>query len=63
MSLLGLGFGQKSDWEMGFGQNLGWEMGSITPFRTLILELAQFSYGILFTDSKVRTSHLVQPNK
>ena len=27
ISLLGLGFGRKSGWEMGFGQNLGWEMG------------------------------------
>ena len=31
ISLLGLGFGQKSGWEMEFGQNLGWEMGFIPP--------------------------------
>ena len=31
ISLLGLGFGQKSGWEMGFGQNFGWEMGFIPP--------------------------------
>ena len=31
ISLLGLGFGQKSGWEMGFGKNLVWEMGSIHP--------------------------------
>ena len=35
ISLLGLGFGQKSGWEMGFGQNLGWELGFIPHFRTL----------------------------
>ena len=42
ISLLGLGLGQKSGWEMGIGQNLGWEMGFIPPpppppFRTLFL--------------------------
>ena len=31
ISLLGLGFGRKSGWEMGFGQNLGWKMGFIPP--------------------------------
>ena len=31
ISLLGLGFGQKSGWEIGFGQNLGREMGFIPP--------------------------------
>ena len=33
ISLLGLGFGQKSGWEMGFEQNLVWEMGFIAPFQ------------------------------
>ena len=35
IALVGMGFGQKSSWEVGFWQNLGWEMGFIPPFRTL----------------------------
>ena len=49
-SLLGLGFGQKSGWEMGFGQNLGWEMGFIPPLQdpliTPIIVLFSVSKGM-----------------